>query len=216
MGRAQVWPTQRLFESAVIADPHLLVAQGVARLLSGVITSIRIVGTGDELVASALSSPPELVVSELKLPGMSGIDAMRTVHDAGHRVPFVYLTKCADTAMAVKAVRAGARGYLGKTAAGGELFRALEDVVGGRTYIDSNLAAGMIASALNPAPAITPARRRILELVARGLRTRDIAATMGLSVRTVESHKYIMMQDFKVHSTLELLRRAKADGVIQG
>lgn len=214
MGRAQDWPTQRIFESAVIADPHLVVAQGLARLLSAVVGAVKIVGSGEELIDSARHSPPSLVIAEVKLPGIGGIEAMALLQSQKPKIPFAFLTTTSEPSTALKAIRAGARAYLPKTIAAEELLRALENVAGGRSYVAPHLTARMIAEKRPALPLLTPMQLRILQNISDGVGTRELAALLGVSVRTVESHKYLMMQELRVHTTLELLRRARADGLV--
>nr|WP_102945900.1 response regulator transcription factor [Stenotrophomonas sp. VV52] len=214
MGRAQAWPTQRLFDNALIADPHLVVAQGVAGLLSRVVRSTTVVGSGEELIESARNAAPSLVVTEVKMLGISGIDAMVHLRSQGCKTPFLFLTTNAEPAMALMAIRAGARAYLPKTVAIDELLRALENVAGGRSYVAPHLTALMIAEKRSTLPVLTPMQLRILQSISDGVGTKELAALLGVSVRTVESHKYVMMQELKVHTTLQLLRKARAEGLI--
>lgn len=207
---------KQLFRSVIIADDHLVVGQGIEGLVRSVTSSTRRVASGEDLLASIQQAAPDLVISDINMPGMDGIDAMKAVHESGVAVPFVFLTMYDEPSMAIMAMRAGARGYLPKTSAGGELIRALEAVAGGRTYIAATINARLLLSESNPQPVITSKQRRILQHLSTGLRNKQVAAEMGLSVRTVESHKYQLMQELGVHSTLELLRRAKATGLLDG
>ena len=214
MGRGQAWPTQRLFNKAVIADPHLVVAQGVARLLSSVVRSIKIVGSGEELIDTVRFSPPGLVISEVYMPGMNGIDAMRLLHGEGLGIPFAFLTISCDSSTALKAMRAGASAYLPKTVERDELLTGLEDVAGGRAYIAQGLRPRMVLERKPDLPVLTATQLRILHSICKGVGTRELAAQLGISIRTVESHKYLMMQELKAHTTVQLLIRAREAGLI--
>lgn len=215
MGHAPPWPTQRLFDSALIADPHLLVAQGISRLLTNVVGSVSIVGSGEALIESARHAPPGLVIAEVKLPGIGGIEAMGLLQSQSLKIPFAFLTTASDPSIALKAIRAGACAYLPKTITSDELLRALQNVAGGRSYVSPNLIARMNAEKRPALPLLTPMQLRILQNISDGVGTRELAALLGVSVRTVESHKYLMMQELRVHTTLELLRRARAEGLVQ-
>lgn len=215
MGRGQSWPTQRLFDTAVIADSHLVVAQGVARLLSRVVRSVRIVGSGEELVESAGQSIPGVVISEVKMPGISGIEAMMRLHGVGNRIPFAFLTMSSEASSVMLAMRSGARAYLPKTVESGEFLRALEVVARGGSYIAQCLSSRIAPDERSKVAVLTPTQLRILQGIGNGMTTRELAAQLGISVRTVESHKYVMMQELEVHSTLELLRRARAEGLLE-
>lgn len=116
--------------------------------------------------------------------------------------------------MALMAMRAGALAYLPKTVEAAELLRALESVAGRRSYVAPHLTALMVVDRRSKLPVLTPMQLRILQNISDGIGTRELAALLGVSVRTVESHKYVMMQEMKVHTTLELLRRARAEGLV--
>jgi DNA-binding NarL/FixJ family response regulator len=140
---------------------------------------------------------------------------MRVMREEGYDVPVVFLTMHDESNMAAQALRAGARGYVLKSAAGEELVRALDGVMDGRTYVTPTLAADAIVSTGRPRYLLTEKQLRILEYVARGLRSKQIAYELGVSVRTIESHKYAIMQELGVHGTLELVRKAELEGLIR-
>jgi DNA-binding NarL/FixJ family response regulator len=140
---------------------------------------------------------------------------MRAVRALGFEVPFVFLTMHADPELAAEAIQAGASGYVLKSSAGDELVRAIFEVLAGRTYVTPTLAARTIRAGVERAgTGLTLKQREILARVAQGLRSKQIAYELGLSVRTVESHKYTIMQELGVHSTVELVRKAAQVGLI--
>ena len=210
----------------LLADDHVLVAQGLEMLLLECFCNIRIVSDGESLVAAVEREPPDVVVSDISMAGMSGLDAMRALRGLGHEVPFVFLTMHADPELAAEAIEAGASAYVLKASAGEELVRAIFEVLAGRTYVTPTLAARTIRASAHRAHAVgasmrgggettlTQKQREILARVAQGLRSKQIAFELGLSVRTVESHKYAIMQEFGVHSTVELVRKAAHAGLI--
>jgi len=213
MGSSLSLRSLKLFKRIIIADDHILVAQGIRKLIEHVSQDIELVQSGEDLVRAVSKEPPDLVIADVAMPGISGVDAMKTLQASGYDAPFVFLTMHDEPSMAFHAIRAGGRGYLPKTAAGDELIRALEDVVGGRTYIASGLSARMLAETQRIRPIVSRIQLRILGYVAQGMRNKQIADEMELSVRTIESHKYAMMQELRVHSTLELLNAAKKEGL---
>lgn len=199
----------------LLADDHVLVAQGLERLLLECFCHIDIVRSGEALVESVRHAPPDVVVADISMEGMSGLEAMRTLRGLGHDVPFVFLTMHADPELAAEAIQSGASGYVLKASAGEELVRALLEVLAGRTYVTPTLAARTIrAGAGRAGGGLTQKQREILVRVAQGLRSKQIAFELGLSVRTVESHKYTIMQELGVHSTVELVRKAAQAGLI--
>ncbi len=203
------------YRRVVLADDHRVVAQGIEQLLVGRFDSIELVTSGEALVESVRRDPPDVVVADISMPGLSGIDAMRVIREEGYDVPVVFLTMHDETNMAAQALRAGAKGYVLKSAAGEELVRVLDGVMDGRTYVTPTLAADALVSTGRPRYLLTEKQLRILEYVARGLRSKQIAYELGVSVRTIESHKYAIMQELGVHGTLELVRKAELEGLIR-
>ncbi|WP_422506949.1 response regulator [Stenotrophomonas sp. GZD-301] len=203
------------YRKVVVADDHMLVAQGIERLLMDCFDSIVLVSSGEALVASVRRDPPDVVVADISMPGISGIDAMRQMREEGYGMPFVFLTMHDESSVAAEAIRAGASGYILKSSAGDELVRAINGVMDGQTYVTPTLAANAIVNAGRRQYTLTDKQLRILEFVARGLRSKQIAYELGVSVRTVESHKYAIMQELGVHGTLELVRKAELEGLIR-
>ncbi|MEG2805923.1 response regulator transcription factor [Stenotrophomonas sp.] len=208
-------PVPMQFRRVVVADDHTLVAQGIERLLADSFQSIELVGSGEQLLSSVRRDPPDVVVTDISMPGMSGIEAMRVMHGEGYAMPVVFLTMHDESSVAAEAIRAGARGYILKSSAGDELMRALAGIMSGQTYVTPTLAANAIVCAGRPAYSLTEKQLRILEYVSLGLRSKQIAYELGVSVRTIESHKYAIMQELGVHGTLELVRKAEQEGLIR-
>jgi len=214
MGREHQWPSYGLVNRLLIADEHQVVAEGIRLLLANLFDAIHIVGSGGELVEEVRREQPSIVLSEVNMPGISGVDAMKLLHDEGYNTPFLFLTMHDKPATAVAAVRAGARGFVSKCSVGAELIDALESVVQGRFHLDSRLAASAIKVTYSERRKISASRLRVLQLTAVGFRNKDIAREMGLSLRTIESHKYSLMREFGANTTLNLLRKAKDEGLM--
>ncbi len=202
-------------KTVLIADNHHVVAQGIAGLLGKSFQTVRMARSGEELLAALRCSPPDVVIAEVSMPDITGIDAMKIAQQEGFRVPFVFLTMHDDPALAVAAIRAGARGYLLKSSAGDELLEALSCVASGGSYVAPSLVLGVITANAPPRPLLTERQLRILEGVALGLRSKVIAYELGISVRTVESHKYAMMQELGVHTAIELVQKARQEGLLE-
>jgi DNA-binding NarL/FixJ family response regulator len=145
------------------------------------------------------------------MPVLSGLDALRQIKAEGLDAKVIFLTMHADPKVASEALRAGAAGFLLKQAAGDELISAILEVLQGRIYLTpvltKDVLAGLSTSATDQA-VLTPRQRQVLRLLADGKRMKEIAATLGLSTRTVETHKYEMMQKLGVGSTAELVKYA--------
>jgi DNA-binding NarL/FixJ family response regulator len=201
----------------LIADDHAMVAQALAQMLARAYDVVAIVNDGVEVVEAARRLRPDVIVSDLSMPGLSGLDALRRLKAEGVRTRVIFLTMYDDPALAAEAMRAGASGYLLKQAAGEELLAAIRDVLAGRVYVSPQLAGDVIASIASPKPAsddkLTLRQREVLRLVAQGKSMKEVAAVLHLSPRTVETHKYEMMHSLGVHTTAELIRFAYQHGM---
>lgn len=201
----------------LIADDHAVVAQALAQMLARAYDVVAIVNDGVEVMEAARRLRPDVIVSDLSMPGLSGLDALRRLKAEGVRTRVIFLTMYDDPALAAEAMRAGASGYLLKQAAGEELLAAIRDVLAGRVYVSPQLAGDVIASIASPRPAsddkLTLRQREVLRLVAQGKSMKEVAAVLHLSPRTVETHKYEMMHSLGVHTTAELIRFAYQHGM---
>jgi DNA-binding NarL/FixJ family response regulator len=198
----------------VIADDHCMVAEGIERILVDDFDLVQVTSDGEALLEAVRRLEPDLVISDVSMPGLSGIDVLKRLRAEGSRVLFVFLTMHAEPALAAAAMRAGANGYVLKYAAGKDLLIALRQVLEGGVYVTPSLGARYLSSQLQEIHNLTAKQREVLRLVGRGLRSKQIAADLGLSVRTVEAHKYTMMQILGVHSTLALVRRSEELGLL--
>jgi len=198
----------------VIADDHCMVAEGIERILVDDFELLQVASDGDALLEGIRRLKPDIVISDISMPGRSGLDVLKELRAEGSRVPFIFLTMHAEPALAAAAMRAGANGYVLKYAAGKDLVAAVRQVLAGGVYVTPSLGARYLGSQLQEIHNLTAKQREVLRLVGRGLRSKQIAADLGLSVRTVEAHKYTMMQILGVHSTLELVRRSEELGLL--
>jgi len=198
----------------VIADDHCMVAEGIERILVDDFELLEVASDGDALLEGIRRLKPDIVISDISMPGRSGLDVLKELRAEGSRVPFIFLTMHAEPALAAAAMRAGANGYVLKYAAGKDLVAAVRQVLAGGVYVTPSLGARYLGCQLQEIHNLTAKQREVLRLVGRGLRSKQIAADLGLSVRTVEAHKYTMMQILGVHSTLELVRRSEELGLL--
>jgi len=196
----------------IIADDHAMVADGLARIVVDVGDVVATVRDGLELVGAARRLRPDIIVTDITMPGMSGIDAMRQLKIEGLQARFIFLTIHTEARLAAEALRAGASGYLLKHAAGEELLSALRTVLEGRTYltpmVTKEVLLNLAASETTAEPKLTPRQREVLRRIAQGERLKEIAFALGISVRTVEDHKYQLMRTLGVESTADLVRFA--------
>ncbi|WP_430390051.1 response regulator transcription factor [Dyella sp. 20L07] len=189
-------------------------AQGIELILSDDYDLLAVVGDGDALLDIVHKLQPDIVIADINMPGCSGLDALKKLRSEGDNTPFILLTMHAEPALASTAMRSGASGYVLKISAGEDLLDAMQQVLAGSTYVTPSLGARILSYARN-LQSLTAKQAAVLQLVAKGLRSKRIASELGLSVRTVEAHKYTMMQMFGVHSTLEMVRKAEEIGVLR-
>jgi DNA-binding NarL/FixJ family response regulator len=196
----------------LLADDHTIVVEGLQSLLKDHFELIGTAADGRQLLDAARKLRPDVIVTDLSMPILSGLDALRQLKAEKVDAKVIFLTMHADARVASEALRAGASGFLLKQAAGDELIAAIEDVLQGRTYLTPLLTKDVLANLTTSGAAdrdvLTPRQREVLRLLANGKRMKEIAAILGLSTRTVETHKYEMMQALGVESTAELLKYA--------
>ena len=202
----------------LLADDHAILAEGLATLLKDHFDLAGRVGNGLELIDAARQQRPDVIVADVTMPVLSGLEALRRLKAAKFDAKVIFLTMHADAELATEAFRAGACGYVVKHSAGEELITAIREVLEGRVYLTPLIAKDVIASmteqATRPAAKLTPRQSDVLRLIAEGRRMKEIASILQLSTRTVESHKYEMMRALGVESTAELVRYAIQIGLV--
>jgi DNA-binding NarL/FixJ family response regulator len=203
--------------TVLLADDHAIVAEGLASLLQGEFALVGTVTNGSELVEAARRLRPDLIVTDLAMPGLSGLDALRQLKAEGIAARVVVLTMHANAHVAAEVLRAGASGFVVKHAAGQELIAALHAVLQGRRYVNPDLAEDVLAALAEPSPpatgTLTPRQRDVVRLLAEGRTMKEVAATLGVSPRTVETHKYQSMEALRLKTTAELIRYALEHGL---
>jgi DNA-binding NarL/FixJ family response regulator len=195
----------------LLADDHAIIAEGLARLIADVADLVGQVNDGVRFVEETRRLRPDIVVADITMPGMSGLDAMRQLKAEGFEARFIFLTIHAEARLAAEAMRSGAAGYLLKQAAGNELFDAIQAVTSGRTYLTPLITGDVLRNLTAPPTAdreLTPRQREVLRLLAQGKRMKEIAAELDISVRTVENHKAHLLQVLSLSSTADLVRFA--------
>ena len=196
----------------LLADDHAIIAEGLARLIEDVADLVGQVNDGLGLVQETRRLRPDIVVADITMPGMSGIDAMRQLKAEGCEARFIFLTIHAEARLAAEAMRSGASGYLLKQAAGNELFDAIQAVMNGRMYLTPLITGDVLRKLAGPTDVaereLTPRQRDVLRLLAQGKRMKEIAAELEISVRTVENHKAHLLHVLSLRSTADLVRFA--------
>ncbi len=201
--------------TVLIADDHAVVAQGLAALLKGRFEIAGVVHDGRALLDAVQNLKPDVILTDISMPSLNGIDAIRKIRELQPLSKIIVLTMHDDPQLAAQAFRLGASGYLLKSSPGEELIGAIQEVSQGRAYLSPMIAKGFIGVLLgtdgelpHSAGNLTARQREVLQLLAEGKTMKEIAAILHISPRTVESHKYEMMQILGVTTSAELVQRA--------
>lgn len=201
------------------ADDHRIVAEGLRSLLEPEFELVEVVENGRELVEAHDRVRPDVVVADVTMPLLNGIQAVRKLREQGSQAKFVFLTMHPDVDYATEALDAGASGYVLKHSAPDELVTAVREALAGRTYVTPRIAGEVFDALRHGRPEkrkLTTRQAEVLQLIAEGKSAKEIAAELDLSPRTVESHKYAMMEQLGVKTTAELVQYAVKSGLIAG
>ena len=197
----------------LLADDHALLLGAFERLLSAEFDVVGQAADGRALVAAAERLKPDVIVADISMPLLNGLEAGRQIKQKMKHVKLIFVTMNEDADLASEAFRLGASGYLLKRSAASELTTAIREVMQGRSYITPLIANALIGTLLHPeaqSPArdLTPRQREVLQLLAEGHSMKEIANVLNISPRTVAFHKYEMMVQLNVGTTAELVQYA--------
>ena len=203
----------------LIADDHNLVAELCKRLLEPEFQVVGTVSNGRDLVRAAAELKPDVIVVDVAMPVLNGLDAGKQVKEALHTVKLVYLTMNTDPELALEAFDRGASGYLLKTCAASEMVLAVREVLRGKTYVSPTLKKRVAflraerwkernKMMVEEADRLTERQREVLQLLAEGKVMKEIGYTLNLATRTVAFHKYRIMDVLGTKSNAELVRYA--------
>jgi len=208
--------TMTVAPRTLLADDHVMVAEGLNRLLGEHCEMVGTVQDGNSLVESAVELQPDLIIADLSMPGLSGLDAITQLRGRGITAKIIILTMYADPRIAQEAIAAGAVGFVSKHAAGQELLTAIQTVLTGGTYVSPQVVEriGGLPITEKPLARLTPRQRQVLQLIAKGYRMREVAGALQVSPRTVETHKYEIMRVLGFKNTADLVRYATWLGLI--
>jgi DNA-binding NarL/FixJ family response regulator len=205
----------------LLADDHRVVAEGLKRLLEDDFELVGVEEDGRALVAAARTLKPDVVVADISMPLLNGLDALTLMKKDNPDVRVVFLTMHQEPAYARRALEAGAVGFVVKHSASTELVLAIRAALKGQTFITPTLASEVLRQAQQNGrdgnsgeELLTPRQREILQLLAEGGSAKEIAATLAISARTVEFHKYQIMQAHGLHNNAELIHFAIKHGIV--
>jgi DNA-binding NarL/FixJ family response regulator len=206
----------------LLADDHDIVIEGLRRVLDH--PDIEIAGAvhdGRALLRAAKEVQPDVIVTDVTMPLLNGIDATRQIRESDSDVKIIFLTMHPDISFATEALAAGGSGYVLKSSAGDELITAIREASKGNTYVSKSIAEavqqGLSARSnawRSQEDKLTSRQREVLQLLAEGLAVKEIAARLNLSPRTVEFHKYRIMDELGLRTVAELGRYAARHGLV--
>jgi len=206
----------------LVADDHQIVRQGLKRLLSkrGDFAIVAEASDGEQAVEIASRQQPDVVLMDISMPRLSGIDATRRIA-AGGRSKVLALSMHDSQSYVEEALRAGASGYVHKNASAEDLFSAIDAVRTGESYLSPTVTQQVVEAIARPGDrpssavsALTQREREVLKLIADGLSSKEIAAQLGVSLKTIESHRANLMDKLDIHKVSGLVRFAVRAGLV--
>jgi RNA polymerase sigma factor (sigma-70 family) len=207
--------------TVLLADDHAIVTEGLRHVLEPDFEVVGAVANGRELVAAALRLKPDVIVADVSMPLLNGIEAARHIRKTDRRVKIVFLTMHPDLVYASEAFQAGASAYVLKSSAGTEIVTAIREALRGRTFVTPALDQQSLNSQIQrdrSSPTalhgLPPRQREVLQLVAEGRSTKEIAEVLKISARTVEFHRYRAMESLGLHTIAELVAYAIKHGLV--
>lgn len=195
----------------LVADDHALVAAGISKLLENDFELLGTVQDGRALVARAKRDQPDVILLEISMPLLNGIEAARHLRIGAPNAKLIFVTMHSDSPYVVEAFRAGASGYLLKRSAVSELSAAIRSVLEGNLYVTPLISKSTLDGAQRDgyrSPLLSTRQREVLQLVAEGHSAKEIGEVLRISPKTVEFHKGWIMKKLDLHSTAELTRYA--------
>ena len=207
----------------LLADDHRIVREGLRRLLDSRedLSVIAEADDGEEAVRHAEEFHPDLAIVDIWMPRLSGIDAIRRINKSTDSTRCIALSMHESRTYVEEALRAGARGYVVKSSAMSDLFSAVTSVRSGRSYLSPAVAHQVVEAITHPGetassviPQLTGREREVLQLIAEGYSSKEIAGMLGISLKTVESHRANLMDKLNIHKVSSLVRFAIRSGLV--
>jgi DNA-binding NarL/FixJ family response regulator len=197
----------------VLADDHVLVRQGLKSLLER--EGLQVVAEasdGQEAVRAVQSLQPDIAVMDISMPILNGLDAARDISRSAAKTKTILLTQHDEDEYISEALDAGMKGYVLKSQASSELIQAIQQVSRGQVYLSPSVSSAVVeayrSKSKKTSDPLTPRERQVLQLIAEGKSTKDVASLLGISVKTAESHRTRLMHKLDIHETASLVRYA--------
>ena len=201
----------------LLADDHKLITEGLKNILEPQYEVIGIVEDGHQLVKEALRLRPDVIVVDISMPRLNGLEAIRQLNKQHLTAKIIFLTMHADVTYAARALETGAAGFILKHSAPAELLEAIEKALLGKIHISPRIAEELDKTAPNrkdPIRKLSPRQREVLQLIGEGNSAKQVADILCISARTVEFHKYRIMEELGVHNSAELVQYAIKLGIV--
>ncbi len=203
----------------LLADDHRMFREGIRTLLEKAgLEVVAEASDGREVLRLGRQRTPDIAVLDLRMPLLNGIDAARELQKQSPKTRTILLTMFEEDAYVLEALQAGIRGYVLKTQAGEELVNAIREVARGATYLSPDVSRAVVDAYLTRSDVsqdpLTDRERQVLQLVAEGNTTKQVASILGVSVKTAESHRTRLMKKLDIHETAGLVRYAVRRGLI--
>lgn len=201
----------------LLADDHKFITDSLKSILEPTYDVVGIVADGKMLTKEAVRLLPDVIIVDISMPKLNGLEAVRQVKKEGINAKVIFLTMHPDLIYASNALEVGALGYVLKHAAHSELQEAVEKVLLGKTFVTERIAKELKDtphSRRNPARQLSPRQLEVLQLLAEGKSARDVANTLCISPRTVEFHKYGIMKELGLTTSSELIQFSIKNGII--
>lgn len=197
----------------IVADDHTLLAEAFEKLLSPECDVVARVADGRALVNAVREHHPDVVVLDLAMPLLNGLEAARQIKQFDRAIKLVFVTMNEDPDLAAEAFRVGGSAYLLKRSAGAELLTAIREAMKHRSYVTPLVTEGMLGSLMHsttesPSRTLTSRQREVLQLLAEGKSMKEVASILNVTARTVAFHKYRMMEQLKIKTNAELIQYA--------
>ena len=204
----------------VLADDHVLVRQGLKSLLER--EKFQVVAEasdGQEVIRLAETFHPDIAVMDISMPTLNGIDAARELARSSPKTKTILLTQHEEEQYIHEALQAGVRGYVLKSQVASDLVHAIQQVSRGGFYLSPGVSQAVVEAyrsrSERPSDPLSGRERQVLQLIAEGKSTKDVASLLGISVKTAESHRSRLMQKLDIHETASLVRYAVRRGLVQ-
>ncbi len=204
----------------LLADDHRLLLEAFQKLLESAVTVVGAVTDGHALLEAASRLRPDIIVVDIGMPLLNGLEAGRQIKQKMPQVKLIFLTVNEDPDFVTEAFHAGASAYLLKKSIGSELFRAIQQVMNGDTYVTPLLENQMVESFIKGPKRkktfkqLTPRQREVLQLLAEGHSMKQAAGILNVTQRTIAFHKYRMMEELGVKTNAELIQLALKEGLV--